>query len=72
MGAFAHIVGFYDDFQSVVHVHPMGEEPISSKQRGGPDLSFHIEPEKTGYLKLYVQLRRNEQDIFIPFGLTVQ
>lgn len=72
MGAFAHIVGFYDDFKSIVHVHPMGKEPTAQEQRGGPDLAFHIEPEKAGYLKLYVQVRRNEQDIFIPFGLTVQ
>ena len=72
MGAFAHIVGFYDDYSTVAHVHPMGKEPSNDKERGGPELSFHFEPVKAGFVKLYVQVRRSGQDIFIPLGVTVQ
>lgn len=46
MGAFAHVVGFTEDYNSVLHVHPMGKEPTSDAERGGPKLEFHIEPEK--------------------------
>jgi hypothetical protein len=72
MGAFAHIVGFYEDFNSVAHIHPMGEEPTKAEQRGGPDLKFHFEPERKGFVKLYAQVRRNDKDIFIPFGIEVE
>ena len=71
MGAFAHIAGFYEDFATVAHVHPMGKEPANDQERGGPDLSFHLEPAKAGFLKLYVQVRRNGQEIFIPLGVMV-
>jgi len=72
MGAFAHIVAFYEDFATVAHVHPMGEEPKSETERGGPDLMFHLEPEKAGFLKIYVQVKRGGKDIFIPLGTTIQ
>lgn len=72
MGAFAHIVGFSYDFQSIVHIHPMGKEPTNPSDRGGPDLQFHIEPEKAGFLKLFVQVKINGKEIFAPFGLVVK
>lgn len=72
MGAFAHIVGFYDDFATVAHIHPMGKEPASETDRGGPDLSFHLEPVRSGFVKLYVQVRRAGKDIFIPLGIMVE
>lgn len=71
MGAFAHIVGFTQDFQSVVHIHPMGKEPTKPTDRGGPELLFHINPEKTGFIKLYAQVRIEGKDVFIPFGISV-
>lgn len=71
MGAFAHIVGFYEDLSGVVHTHPLGDEPQTAFDRGGPDLMFHLEPEKAGYIKLYVQLRYAGQDVFLPFGVNV-
>ncbi len=72
MGAFAHIVAFTEDYNSVLHVHPMGEEPTSDTQRGGPKLEFHIEPEKPGFVKLFAQVRIGGKDIFAPFGITVK
>jgi hypothetical protein len=71
MGAFAHIVGFYEDFATVAHVHPMGKEPAAESDRGGPDLVFHLEPAKSGFLKLFVQVKRGGKDIFIPLGVNI-
>ena len=72
MGAFAHVVGFTEDYNSVLHVHPMGKEPTSDTERGGPKLEFHIEPEKAGFVKLFTQVRIDGKDIFAPFGITVK
>jgi hypothetical protein len=72
MGAFAHVVGFTEDYNSVLHVHPMGKEPTSETERGGPKLEFHIEPEKAGFVKLFAQVRIGGRDIFAPFGITVK
>lgn len=71
MGAFAHAVGFSADGSSLVHVHPMGKEPESESERGGPELSFHITPHAPGFMKLFVQIRVGGSDIFVPFGLPV-
>ncbi|NDC57199.1 MAG: hypothetical protein EBZ69_10435 [Alphaproteobacteria bacterium] len=72
MGAFAHVVGFTEDYNSVLHVHPMGKEPTNDAERGGPKLEFHIEPEKAGFVKLFTQVRIGGKDIFAPFGITVK
>jgi hypothetical protein len=71
MGAFAHIVGFPEDGESVVHIHPMGKEPTQTTERGGPALKFHVEPEKAGAIKLFAQIRIDGKDLFIPFGIEV-
>ena len=72
MGAFAHVVGFGEDYSSVLHIHPMGKEPTSDSERGGEKLEFHIEPEKSGFVKLFAQVRINEKDIFVPLGMMVK
>ncbi len=72
MGAFAHGVGFPSDRSSVVHVHPMGVEPEKESERGGPDLSFHLIPEKEGYMKFYVQVQIDGRDRFAGFGFKVE
>ncbi|MBX9804523.1 MAG: hypothetical protein K2Y18_02075 [Alphaproteobacteria bacterium] len=71
MGSFAHIVGFGDDLKSVVHIHPMGTEPTKDTDRGGPELQFHIEPEKAGFIKMFAQVKVNGKELFAPFGLVV-
>lgn len=71
MGAFGHIVGFYDDFRTVVHTHPMGSEPQSDSERGGADLTFHIEPEKPGFIKLFAQVKIDGKELFVPFAVNV-
>lgn len=72
MGAFAHIVGFFDDRQTVVHIHPMGEEPSKATDRGGPELQFHIIPEKAGFIKLFAQVSIKGKEMFVPFGIVVK
>jgi hypothetical protein len=72
MGSFAHIVGFGEKYNSVLHIHPMGKEPAKSSDRGGPTLEFHIEPEQAGFVKLFAQMRINGQEIFVPFGIEVK
>ena len=72
MGAFAHIVGFGEDFKSIVHIHPMGTEPTKESERGGPELSFHVQPESSGFMKLYAQVKINGKEIFAPFGVEIK
>lgn len=71
MGAFAHIVAFGDDFDTVIHVHPMGAEPTKADDRGGPAIEFHLEPQKAGFIKLFVQIKINGKELIAPFGLEV-
>jgi len=71
MGAYAHIVGIGEDWESIAHVHPMGPEPHAPGDRGGPTLSFHLEPKHAGYLKLHVQVRVDGRQLYLPFGIDV-
>jgi hypothetical protein len=72
MGAYAHIVGFSEDLHSVVHIHPMGTEPTNESDHGGPELTFHIEPNSTGFIKLFAQVKLSGKEIFAPFGIMVE
>ena len=72
MGAFAHIVAFPEDLESVLHVHPMGKEPKRESERGGPALQFHLETGKPGFVKLFAQVRIGDKDLFAPFGVRVK
>jgi len=69
MAAFAHGVGFTADLSGVLHVHPMGKEPELDSERGGPDLSFHLQPAMPGFFKFYVQVQIDGQSKFAGFGL---
>ena len=71
MGAYAHIVGFYDNFMTVAHMHPLGDEPKDAKERGASPVKFMLHPQRAGFLKLFVQIHRDGKDVFIPFGVTV-
>jgi hypothetical protein len=71
MGAFAHGVGFTPDLKTVLHVHPLGEEPTNDSQRGGSELQFHIAPAAAGYYRFYVQVQIDGKDRFAGFGINV-
>ncbi|HJT82372.1 MAG TPA: heavy metal-binding domain-containing protein [Chthoniobacterales bacterium] len=72
MGAFAHMVGFPESVDSVTHVHPMGREPQSAAERGGPELQFHIQPEKPGFHKFYLQTQIGGKEVYAAFSLDVK
>lgn len=72
MGAFAHLVGFSADGKSLIHCHPVGAEPTQAQERGGPSLQFHLEPQSSGATQFYLQVRRNGQELFVPFGQLIK
>lgn len=72
MGAFAHVVGFSEDFKSVVHIHPMGNAPSKLTDRGGPTLQFHIEPGQAGFVRLFAQVKIKGKNLYAPFGIMIQ
>ena len=72
MNAFAHLVGFYDDYRTVVHVHPGGGEVLTNVARGGPTLSFTFFPPQPGFIRFYCQVMVNGEMIFAPFNMNVQ
>jgi hypothetical protein len=72
MGSYAHIVGFSQDLKTIVHIHPMGEEPSKPTDRGGPELQFHLEPAAPGFIKLFAQVKHNGRELFFPFGIEIK
>lgn len=72
MGAFAHLIGFSGDGNSLVHSHPTGKEPTCSGERGGSPLSFHIEPQRAGDTKFFLQVQREGRVTCVPFGTHVR
>jgi hypothetical protein len=71
MGAFAHIVGFNEDYKTVVHIHPMGNVPARASDRGGPILEFKYYPPAAGFTRLYCQVNIGGESKFAPFGVNV-
>ena len=72
MGASAHIVGFSEDYKTIVHIHPMGAEPTAETDRGAGSLEFHIEPEQPGLMRLYAQVQIGGVSKFARFTLQVE
>ncbi|MBA2411227.1 MAG: hypothetical protein H0V63_00150 [Burkholderiaceae bacterium] len=72
MGAYAHMVAFPENRESVTHIHPMGKEPETAAERGGPELSFHVEPEKPGFQKFFLQTQISGREVYAAFGLEVK
>lgn len=72
MGAYAHLVAFSEDRDTVAHVHPMGDEPKKDSDRGGPSLGFHLMFPEPGYQKLFAQFQIGGKNVFAPFGLDVK
>ena len=71
MNAFAHLVGFYEDRRTVVHLHPVGPDTLAPTARGGPELDFNFFPPKAGLLRLYCQVQAGGGMIFAPFDVNV-
>jgi hypothetical protein len=71
LGAFAHVVAYANNGQSILHSHPMGKEPKGAADRAGPTLQFHLEPSQSGFVKIFVQIRLDGRDLIFPFGVMV-
>ena len=71
MNAFAHLVGFYEDYRTVVHLHPEGGDVTRDDVRGGPLLSFKFYPPRPGFLRLFCQVVVDGKTIFAPFNVNV-
>jgi hypothetical protein len=71
MGAFAHLVGFNEDTETILHVHPIEARQLQSADRGGPTLEFKINATKPGFTRFFAQVQINGQQLFVPFGLSV-
>lgn len=72
MGAYGHAFAAYDDLSVMQHAHPRGAAPGADTDRGASPLSFTFEPMKTGFLKIFVQLRVGGKDVILPFGVNVE
>lgn len=72
MGAFAHIVAFGEDYKTILHIHPMGKEPESANERGGPKIDFHMMPTEKGFVKMFAQTQIQGKEVIAPFGVDVE
>jgi|GEM_PF-506816 len=72
MNAFSHLVGFYDDYRTVVHIHPTGGDVLDPALRGGPSLGFMFFPPRAGFIRLYCQVKIGDQMLFAPFNVNVE
>ncbi len=71
MGAFAHLVGFNEDAETVLHMHPTGPALSQDSDRGGPVLDFKIYAPKAGFTRLFAQVQINGRQVFAPFNIQV-
>jgi hypothetical protein len=72
MNAFAHLVGFYEDYKTVIHLHPAGGDVVNPDERGGPLLGFILYAPKPGFVRLYCQVLIRGKMLFAPFNLNVE
>lgn len=71
MNAFAHVVGFHQDYRTVVHLHPTGGDILRQDLRGGPSMGFKFFPPKAGFVRLYCQVCVDGKMVFAPFNVQV-
>jgi len=71
MGAFAHLVGFSEDYKTIMHLHPKGPLVLDPAARGGPELEFQIYALRSGFVRLFAQVQIEGHSRFVPFGLQV-
>jgi hypothetical protein len=71
MATFAHLVGFYEDYQTVLHMHPKGPPITNPGKFGGPDLDFQIFATKSGFVRLFAQVQIAGVQRFAPLGIEI-
>jgi len=72
MATFAHLVGFNQDYKTVMHIHPKGPPVLDLAARGGPELEFQIYALQPGFILLFAQVQIEGHSRFAPFGLQVE
>jgi len=72
MGAYAHVVGFADDYRTVLHTHPISDRALTSSDRGGPELLFQLYATQAGFYRLFVQVQVAGATVFAPFDIQVR
>jgi hypothetical protein len=71
MNAFVHLVGFHEDRQTVLHLHPKAPLVLDPAARGGPEFEFQMFPPKAGFVRLFAQVQVGGGSIYAPFGVRV-
>lgn len=71
MNAFCHLVGFYEDNRTVVHLHPEGGDVTRDDVRGGPTLGFRFFPPRPGFMRVFCQVLIDGKMIFAPFNVNI-
>jgi hypothetical protein len=72
METFAHIVGFNENYKTVMHIHPSGPPVLDPRARGGPELKFQIYALQPGFMRLFAQVQIAGKTRFAPFGIMVE
>lgn len=63
MGAYAHITAFFQNYRTVMHTHPMGDD--------SHEIMFHFAPDRDGFVKLFAQVNIGGKEITAPFGIVI-
>jgi hypothetical protein len=71
MAAFAHLVGFHEAGDIVLHMHPAETRALTAEDRGGPELQFRFFADTPGFYRLFVQTQVDGKSQFLPFGVDV-
>ena len=71
MATFAHVVGFNEDYKTVLHIHPKGAPVLNPQARGGPELEFLVYSLQPGFYRLFVQVQIGGASKFAPFGIEI-
>ena len=71
MATFAHLVGFSQDYKTVMHIHPKGPPVLDPAARGGPELEFQIYALRPGFVRLFAQVQIDGRSRFAPFGIQI-
>lgn len=71
MSVFAHIVGIAEDLHTILHVHPEGGF-AEEGQRGGPVIPFTLRPTISGFHRVFIQVKHDDQIETLEFGFPVK
>lgn len=71
MAAYAHMVAFDADGMGYAHIHPL---PPSGKEKDpqNPELLFTLNTQKSGWYRLWAQMKLDGEELFVPFDVYVK